>query len=98
MLLASFNYDQPSTLAIAVGILIGLLILILAGVSRRVLFGIFATAVGWALIAAVVCYQGRGDLTIIMIMFFGAIFGLAGAIVGGLTAYCVKRAANRGTP
>jgi len=48
---------------------LGLLVLVLAGISRRILLGAVATSIGWAAIAWVVCGQGRGDLTIMMDIF-----------------------------
>src|SRR5262249_52685072 len=81
--LASFNYDPPSATAIALGVVLGLLTILLAAWSRRVLIGVFATSLGWAVIAGFVCFQGRGDLTIIMVLFFGGASGIAGAIAGG---------------
>ena len=96
MLIASFNYEPPPAKAIIVGVVLGLLVLALAGLLRRVLVGVLATSVGWASIAWVICGQGRGDLTGLIQIFDSCVAAIAGAVIGGLTAYVSKRFAKRG--
>lgn len=95
-MLASFNYYPPSTTALTTGIIIGLGILVVLFLTRSALAGFFGGALGWGLIAVVVFGSGRGDMTDLVQMVQGVIYGAAGAVAGLLAGILGK--VTRRTP
>ncbi len=81
-MLASFNYYGPSSGTIAVGIGVGLFILLALYFAQSALKGFFLGAISWAVIAVIVYGTGHGDLTDMVQIIFGIIYGVAGAVAG----------------
>ena len=96
-MLASFNYYGPSTGTIAVGIGVGLFILLALYFAQSALKGFCLGAISWALIAVVVYGTGHGDMTDFAQIFFGIVYGVAGAIAG-LLAGLLGKAMNPPPP
>ena len=96
-MLASFNYYGPSTGTMAVGIGVGLFILLALYFAQSALKGFFLGAISWAVIAAVVYGSGRGDMVGFAQIFFGIVYGAAGA-VAGLLVGLLGKAMNRPPP
>ena len=90
-MLASFNYQGPPTVAVVIGAGLAIAIIVALQFSRSVLAGLFGGAISWGLIAFVVLGKGSGDMTELIQMFYGAIFGLAGAFVGMASSKATRR-------
>jgi hypothetical protein len=86
VLLASFNYTEPSLGIQLAGAFIGAVLFVAIGIFGRVLFGILAGGLGAGTIAWFVLGAGRGDLTGLLMVFYSPIIGLAGAVLGGIVA------------
>lgn len=96
-MLASFNYYPPSTATFTTGIIIGLGALVVLFLTRSALAGFFGGAISWGLIAVVVFGSGRGDMTDLVQMVQGVIYGAAGA-VAGLLAGVIGKVTRRTPP
>ena len=96
-MLASFNYEDPSTGALVIGAGVAIVILIALAFSRSALAGLFGGAISWGLIAVVVFGTGSGDMTGLMQTFFGVFFGVVGA-VAGLVAGLIGKATKSSRP
>lgn len=95
-MLASFNYYPPSTTAFTTGIVIGLGVLVALFLTRSALAGFFGGALGWGLIAVAVFGSGSGDMTDLVQIVQGVIYGAAGAVAGLLAGVLGK--VTRRTP
>lgn len=89
-MLASFNYYGPTTGAMALGIGVGLFILLALYFAQSALKGLFLGAMSWGLIAVVVYGSGRGDMAGFAQIFFGFVYGVAGAVAGSLAGLLGK--------
>ena len=86
VLLASFNYTEPSLGLQLAGALIGAVLLVAIGMVGRVLVGVLAGGLGAGAIAWFVLRAGEGDLKGLLMLFCPPIIGLAGAVLGGIVA------------
>lgn len=87
---ASFNFHGPSGEAVGFGLLTAAIALAALWYSRSILAGIFGDAVSGAVIAWFVFGHGQGDMVELMQVGFAQVFGVAGAIAGGLAGLAGK--------
>lgn len=97
--LGSFNYTGPSGITIAVALVVAATVLLLLGASRNVIAGIFVGAISGAALAWFVLGAGRGDLTRLMQLVYSPVFGVLGAVAGGVASAIGKafRTRSRGS-
>jgi hypothetical protein len=85
-MLASFNYNPPSTKMILMGIIAGVVVLLVVGYLGKVRTGIGVGAVAGLLIAWFVIGSGVGDLTGFTQLIWSPAYALLGGILGGAAA------------
>ena len=90
-MLASFNYYGPATSVQIGGLVAAAIGLVILWFMRSIVTGITGGAFGGAIIALVVFGQGKGDMAEITQQIAAVIFGMVGALLGGIAGWDGKR-------
>ena len=91
MLLASFNYTDPSSEVYIVGIALGLAVLFPILFSQRIFVGVITGVIFWSGISWLVFGSGRGDMVGFLQLFCSPVFGVVGGIAGAIAAFAGKK-------
>ena len=97
VMLASFNFIEPSIVSQAIGVCTGIAIIIVLLFLRSPLIGFLVGGISWAGIAAIVFNTGDPLAPIVQVIV-GVIFGTIGAVLGlagGLLGKFVRRIIDR---